>query len=475
MALSMARNMVQDFLSEINEIRIKEIYGCGGESPSDCTSLIVADQKIWILPIPIRFDEALTQCRSQRADLYYVRATHDLEQLMNYFNVTKVWTNVSKARQGTLQDGQGFYPEIMGKTQAISLGNFNPTDFTAKTRIIIQQDSGSFEMKIVPESELHEALCVQPLNFPYREADQTNLEALQKTYSEALQANLDSFEPIVRKTKSLLNALPKTSYNKTGDLTFDDVVHRGAEFERNILREKELGRIRKELFANLNETIQVPRITVQLLTQIYRITNMLKFITDTLENPLVAVEQIFNSAYLWSEDKKLPHELFRVEDDLILQIGEIVIKNIPSITEILNKTSFWDFSFFDLVLFLLAVFTVTAVLTATICRHFYKSKQYTSVLRENQKRNEMAAIEYTVKKVQEVRPVRETKIQKPFTGPCYSRRRHSIDIPTTMKVSIQNRNKMTTVKSKAPTIPPKMKSISNVPTYLQDSFTSLNE
>ena len=140
-----------------------------------------------------------------------------------------------------------------------------------------------------------------------------------------------------------------------------------------------MGRIRKDLFANLNETIQLPRITVQLLTQIYSITNMLKFITDTLENPLVAVEQIFNSAYLWSEDKKLPHELFRVEDDLILQIGEIVIKNIPTMSEILNRTSFWDFSFFDLVLFLLTVFAVSAVLTATICRHFYKSKQYTEL------------------------------------------------------------------------------------------------
>ena len=89
----------------------------------------------------------------------------------------------------------------------------------------------------------------------------------------------------------------------------------------------------------------------------------------------------------------------------------------------------------------------------------------------------MAAIGYTVKKVQAVRPIKETKIQKPFTGPCSSRRRHSIDIPTTMKVSIQNRNnriKKATVKPKAPTIP-NMQSISNVPTYLQDSFTSLNE
>ena len=235
LALSIARNMVQDFLAEINEIKIKDIYGCGRESQSDCTSLILADQKIWILSEKLKFDEALTQCRSQRADLYYVKAGHDLEQLMNFFNVTKVWTNVSKARQGALQDGQGFYPELMGKTQTISLENFNPTDFTAKTRMILQQNSGSFEMKIVPESELHEALCVQSLNFPYRESDQANLEALQKTYSEALQANLDSFEPIVRKTKSLLNTIPKTSYNKTGELTFDDVVHRGAEFERNIL------------------------------------------------------------------------------------------------------------------------------------------------------------------------------------------------------------------------------------------------
>ena len=105
LALSIARNMVQDFLAGINEIKIKETYGCGGESQSDCTSLILADQKIWILSEKLKFDEALTQCRSQKADLYYVRAAHDLEQLMNFFNVT----NVSKARQGVLQDGQGYY------------------------------------------------------------------------------------------------------------------------------------------------------------------------------------------------------------------------------------------------------------------------------------------------------------------------------------------------------------------------------
>ena len=121
-----------------------------------------------------------------------------------------------------------------------------------------------------------------------------------------------------------------------------------------------------------NPAIQLPRISVRLLTQIYRIFNTVKFVNDTIENPLVAVEQIFNLAYLWSEDKKLPHELFRVEDDLILQIGEIVIKNIPTMTEILNRTSFWDFSFFDHVLFLLTLFAVSAVLTATVCRHFIR-------------------------------------------------------------------------------------------------------
>ena len=149
-------------------------------------------------------------------------------------------------------------------------------------------------------------------------------------------------------------------------------------------------------------------------------------------------------------------------------------------TEILNRTSFWDFSFFDLVLFLLTVFAVSAVLTATVCRHFYKSKHYTALLRENKKKTGMVAMDYTVKKVQSVRPIRETKIQKLFTGPCSSRHRHSIDIPTTMKVSIQNRNQrnrtiMNKSKKPAPTIPRPVQSISNVPAYLQGSFTSLNE
>ena len=111
---------------------------------------------------------------------------------------------------------------------------------------------------------------------------------------------------------------------------------------------------------------------------------MIQFVTDTIENPLVAVEQIFNSAYLWSEDNKLPHELFRIEEDLVLQIGEAIIKNIPTIRDIINRTNFWDFSFFDLILFFMSVLAVTAVLTATICRHFYKSKQHSALLHEIQ-------------------------------------------------------------------------------------------
>ena len=244
--------------------------------------------------------------------------------------------------------------------------------------------------------------------------------------------------------------------------------------------ERRLGKVRKDLFANLNETIQLSRIGVRLLTQMYRITNMVKFVTETIENPLVAVEQIFNSAYLWSEDKSLPHELFRVDDDLILQIGEFVIKNIPTMREIINRTNFWDFSFFDLILFLLAVLTVSVVLTASVFRQCYKRNQYIAHLREEQRKTGRIAMDYTVKKVQTVRPIKETKIQRPFTGTCASRRRHSIDIPTTMKISMKNRsqqNRTVTEKSKrpAPTIPRPLQSISNVPTYLQDSFTSLNE
>ena len=106
-------------------------------------------------------------------------------------------------------------------------------------------------------------------------------------------------------------------------MTFDDVVHRGAELERNIQQLKKLGKVRKDLFASLNETIQLPRIGVRLLTQMYRIANMVKFVTDTIENPLVAVEQIFNSAYLWSEDKKLPHELFESRTPLFCKLEKL--------------------------------------------------------------------------------------------------------------------------------------------------------
>ena len=180
---------------------------------------------------------------------------------------------------------------------------------------------------------------------------------------------------------------------------------------------------------------------------------MIQFVTDTIENPLVAVEQIFNSAYLWSEDKKLPHELFRIEEDLVLQIGEAIIKNIPTIRDIINRTNFWDFSFFDLVLFFMSVLAVTAVLTATICRQLYKSKQHSVLLREIQNRRNVAET-YAVKQVQVVnKPVKETKTIRPFTGSCTARRRHSIDIPTTMKVSVLNRlprKRENVVKTKKP-------------------------
>ena len=260
----------------------------------------------------MKYDDALTQCRTQKADLFYVRADHDLDQLMEFFNVTKIWTNVSKSRQGSLQDRQGFYPELMGKFGAISLENFNLAGFTNKARIVLTCELGLYEMKIVPDSEPQDALCFQPLKFPYRESDQANLLFLKKTYTEAIQAHLQSFKPVVRKAKSVFNSLPKLQYNDTGELTFDDIVHRGAELEKNIAKEKTIGKIRANLFANLNETIQLPRIGVRLPTQLFRITNMIQFVTDTIENSLVAVEQIFNSAYFWSEDKNYPMSCFEL-------------------------------------------------------------------------------------------------------------------------------------------------------------------
>ena len=143
--------MVQEFLTDIEEINVREIYGCNGEKGSECSYFISGDQKIWILAEKLKYDDALTQCRTQKADLFYVRANHDLDQLMEYFNVTKIWTNVSKSRQGSLQDGQGFYPELMGKSRAISLENFILAEFTSKARVVLTRELGLYEMRIVPD------------------------------------------------------------------------------------------------------------------------------------------------------------------------------------------------------------------------------------------------------------------------------------------------------------------------------------
>ena len=69
----MIRNLVQEFLTDIKEINIREIYGCNGEKESECSYFISGDQKIWILADKLKYDDTLTQCRTQKADLFYVR------------------------------------------------------------------------------------------------------------------------------------------------------------------------------------------------------------------------------------------------------------------------------------------------------------------------------------------------------------------------------------------------------------------
>ena len=82
LAFSLIRDLVQDFLTDIEEINIREIYGCYSEKVSECSYFISGDQKIWILADKLKYDDALTQCRTQKADLFYIRADHDLDRLM---------------------------------------------------------------------------------------------------------------------------------------------------------------------------------------------------------------------------------------------------------------------------------------------------------------------------------------------------------------------------------------------------------
>ena len=49
LALTMIRDLVQEFLTDIEEINVWDIYGCNGEKGSECSYFISRDQKIWIL------------------------------------------------------------------------------------------------------------------------------------------------------------------------------------------------------------------------------------------------------------------------------------------------------------------------------------------------------------------------------------------------------------------------------------------
>ena len=91
LALTLIRDLMQEFLTNIEEINIREIYGCDGEKKSECAYFISGDQKIWILSDKLKYDDALTQCCTQKADLFYLRADHNLDQLMEYFIVTKIY------------------------------------------------------------------------------------------------------------------------------------------------------------------------------------------------------------------------------------------------------------------------------------------------------------------------------------------------------------------------------------------------
>ena len=64
LALSLIRDLVQEFLTDIEEINIRKIYGCDREKGSECSYFISGDQKIWILADKLKYDDALTQCRT---------------------------------------------------------------------------------------------------------------------------------------------------------------------------------------------------------------------------------------------------------------------------------------------------------------------------------------------------------------------------------------------------------------------------
>jgi hypothetical protein len=384
------------------------------------------------LPTDSTYDEAVVVCQSKTTDMYTVSRFHDLDKIMDHFNTTEVWINVSKNQKlNTLIDIQGHYPVTATDTQTVFQTNIRlETMLLPEDKIVLTRSADhkfSYEHKKGVVGQTATGICIEVVSFPFEEDDLADLKNIAKVLEEQAKGLLKHVDKDIRISKGQITLLPLVKPNQT--ISTDENVDLTKQFTDTISIERRRFDDIMSRFRLLKDDAQLTTLVTAGMTQIVRLSDIAKSVQDILNNPVEMITTIYDTVYLWEENKKYPRNLYRLDDDnLILKVGNDNLKVTNEWKKFFNTSDFWKMTFIDILIVVAGILSSVAVLTATIYKY--------CITRKNRRRTRRP---FVVKQGQlartntEMKVITERKIPPPFTGACRSaKRRHSLILPTTL-------------------------------------------
>ena len=175
--LTLLKSLLNHQVEKLGEFDVDRLYKKEG--------LLVNDQVITkVLPEETTSDAAELVCQGRTTNLYVVDKRHDLDRIMDHFNVTTIWVNVIKNKQlNTLMDLHAHYPVTQTDSQHILQTEIKiETMTTNDDRIVLTRTPDNvYQYKHQKGTIPAHGLCVETINFPFQEDDLEELKAI-KTY-----------------------------------------------------------------------------------------------------------------------------------------------------------------------------------------------------------------------------------------------------------------------------------------------------
>ena len=419
--LSTMQSLVDNIKHQIESFNPVEIY--------DTPGYVVEDQQLTYV-LKASYDTATAICKNNRSKLFAVYEFQDLDDIFDFFNLTETWINVSKIKTNTLLDISGHYPVFNTKTQSIlgdELKIEKMLDSTADRIILARNEDGVFKYRNKKANELVTGLCMQSVHFPYRQGDDVAISELKSNLLSKLQISKAEIALFKREAQVLWKKMVKITPNQT--LEIEETKNIQEQVAHKINLEETKSRILLNKIKNVTDFVQILSIYTAFETLIEKIMVQANFVLNTIEKPIITLDDIFETVYLWTEEKKRPHELFVEEPDkFIIRIGYEKVQKLPGQNQndnnFWNLDTFWQISFTDLMLIWVGIMTIFSIIGTTLYRYYGKRP-----LQIRQMQNRPVT-------------VREKKYEHPMTGSCSNRRRHSIDLPTTLPRQILKKSEL---------------------------------